>query len=140
MGPTKCILHKIWPYCLRSTSSTPKVSLPLFQSIRIFSSSQTYKKFLTFLEPSLELKYFLGKCGIFDILNIVTNSMKSCLTEPIHTRVLVFIQRPFKEILSDNALSKKFYHTTPFQRIFFWYNFHSKNFFHTMPFQRIFFI
>ena len=38
---------------------------------------QTCKKFLTFLEPSLELKYFLWKRVIFDILNIATNSVKS---------------------------------------------------------------
>ena len=40
--------------------------------------AQTWKKFLTFLEPSLELKYFLGKRGILNmILNIATNSVKS---------------------------------------------------------------
>ena len=38
---------------------------------------QTWKKFLTFLEPSLELKYFPGKCGILDLLNIATKSVKS---------------------------------------------------------------
>ena len=41
------------------------------------TSWQTWKKFLTFLEPSLELKYFLGKRGTLDILNIATNSVKS---------------------------------------------------------------
>ena len=42
-----------------------------------YIKAQTWKKFLTFLEPSLELKYFLGKRGILDILNIATNSVKS---------------------------------------------------------------
>ena len=40
-------------------------------------TDHTWKKFLTFLEPSLTQEYFLWKCVIFDIYNIATSSMKS---------------------------------------------------------------
>ena len=135
-------------------------------------TGQTWKKFLTFLEPSLELKYFLGKHGILDILNIATNSVKysqnwkhipnipvswvpwmwlkrcfngkkQCMEKCFHIASFqVFKQRSFKELLSNNPVSKKLFHKTPFKemfiqrqfRSFFSYNALSKKCFHTTAF------
>ena len=60
-------LNKLWIISINNS----------LYSESIISREQTWKKFLTFLECSLNLKYFLEKRGISGILNITTNSVKS---------------------------------------------------------------